>query len=1049
VNIMIVKNASSSLELAAAGLRVVVAVGQLSMDSPTNSSPLLRSTVSSLSATMGTEDTPADLATVAAKSRLPRALPFTLLFQGFVVLSLVAVTVTVLALFNSVTGLAIEGVREHYLTTSSDESAFLLRSNLDDLVVIGQFAAATARVNIMSSSNAQLARHARSSLVLFPRGGFDEVLVIQGNGNAAACVGNTSTRITCASGAYSPSNTSWSWVPEDVLADVSWPDLSMPATLSARWCFNESRITSQRVFVTPGLVPSLMVETCEFFNGVGDPAVSRAIAPLSSIITFLEALAPSGLRLVVVNLQVMPAVAESFETVNTDAGLGARLVVAAPRSGLLATVVASLTDAEAEGLGVSLAVMISVSIAFLFATCVATALALRLVLAPLAVLKADMIDAARLRLDRMVPHRSIIAELDSMATTFHQMVERLRSYRPIIAELRETSHFLRDRLSSQTSTSAYAEHAQHLIRIQLEYVSRKAGQVKRATSFEHTYRDGDPRLLENLLDTCKLNVGAHRFEVVQLTVQELSREQVTVATNRHLEEVIASSPGTLHIHIRKNGEKKLLSPVALFVDLFSSVLNVVLIFWLAFAPEFDRADRVSMSVFAGFYALVIGVNVVICLWLLRQGQAHERFREWVGQAAMEVSILLLVGSQNTQHIHFLWSNWTFAGALFFNAPRVMSVWRNAVSLSYFGFVFGDLGQISFKLYRLSVAKGGDGFLVFVGLSLLVSLTSVVLHAPKKLAHLATARSKSRSSSYIIPGTERNEGDASDELRRPRPRWGHFRSLTAKRVATLLLRIPQGNAKKRVVTRFASECGLAYSCAFKHIKGANGTVLYFHAFEIAAVFNANHAVDDPLLAAFTAARDAIADVKAESGMDLTAAIALDNCPVGSLGTAKRKSQHCFCDWMALRRAAIIAEALQLSVVCTARSRPPRDDESPFVVQDIPFVEDVLSLAPRSAPRVWGAQTTAAPPVGAVERQRLKALVAPYGFCWQTSELDPEVASTSLATYMDDFVHGRPTLVLPRREDDADSDDARTASQPVTALPRQPLLSAAHIAGFADL
>jgi hypothetical protein len=620
-------------------------------------------------------------------------------------------------------------------------------------------------------------------------------------------------------------------------------------------------------------------------------------------------------------------------TVTSVVPLGLALPAAARDTRLLLEVAVAMTEGLSTELQQNVSLIVVVSLGILVAMCMAGSLSLRLLLAPLALLKADVRAANQLQLNRIPQRRSVVREVQAMMASFTTMVARLRGYKPFLTEVDEAAVLGKDAAKnhslSSTRRRTEAAAARHLLRVRLRYVTRKTNLIKGLENFDHSYSDGDAAQLEKLLEACKKIVKVHAFDTMTLAVEEKQRA-VAITSNRQLQELILMANGEIQLVMKKGSVRKLLSPVALLVDLANMVVNVLLAASVLFAPA-SSADRLSIFVFVGFYGGAMMVNMGIALWLLKTGQRHDRFRRWMSQAGLEVSLLLLLASQSTQHIHFLWSQWSILGALNFNAPRILAVWERSVSFSYFGFVFSDLMQLVFKMYRISAIGGSLQALTVVAMCL--SVASVSLSVPKKLAHFAVAKRRwtavggdDMADMDAMAGDDDNMSGDGDILPAGRTRWGQVRTLTGHETTVVLMQLVaergagdgDGGAAVHVAAdRLAAECSFFYSTVLRQVKAAGGTMLFFHGREMAAIFNKPKPVARHCFKAVACARACQKELAQQFALRMIASVVTDVHPVGNLGSTHRKSFQCIGPYNQLRRMNQFAEARRLDLLATGK------------------------------------------------------------------------------------------------------------------------------------
>ena len=568
-------------------------------------------------------------------------------------------------------------------------------------------------------------------------------------------------------------------------------------------------------------------------------------------------------------------------------------------------------------------VVIVVSVIIGIVVSIVGVVALRMLLTPLRFLKDDMVSASSLKFDALRLHTSVLRELNIMYEDFMDMASRLNAYKPFLLEamnpvrsksLLSASSTMNGGNSSMTFSlemfdkledsdglvdeAGDEQASQHLIKVDLSYVSRRTGQIKKAVSFEHQYLDGDDQLKDKFAADCLTNLGLHKFEMVSMEV--CSRGVfVKIRTNRQLEEAIATCPGELRVKMKSAVVRKLLSPVSVLVDVANLLINIVIIIFGELSSSPGTAERLSINIFVGLYAFALGVNVMISLWLLKRGKREPKMKDWLAQAGQEVSVMLLICSLNTQHVHFLWSHWSLFG-LRFNAPRSFDLWQLCVRWSLFGFFFSDIMQILYKMYRLT-----DNYSLWVltAAGLATSVFSIGLSLPKKLSFFAIARGQAPDETF---------GDEHGALR---PRSGLTHALDAVEATIVLFRLlPSASLSSSL--RCSVEFTAFYTAVFSVVKSNEGSILHFHADEVQAIFNSPKATQfhaAKALKCVLSCQRALHDLR----LSAVASVASDTFVVGYLGSATRKTFQCFGPFDMLQRMNCFAESTRMRVTATRR------------------------------------------------------------------------------------------------------------------------------------
>lgn len=504
------------------------------------------------------------------------------------------------------------------------------------------------------------------------------------------------------------------------------------------------------------------------------------------------------------------------------------------------------------------------------------------------------------------------------------------------------------------SGSAENDAEQHVVKVQLAYVSRRhKGRQRQSITMEHTYSDGDVDMLHKFRKDCLRALGLNVFEEVQLHVM-CNGVFVVVSSNAQLADAISMARGELVVKVLKCSVKKILSPVALLVDLINFIINIALIALAMQSSRAGTASRLSITVFCGMYCSAFLVNLLVTLLLLKEGQKETRMREWLSQAGLEVSLMLVFCSLNTQHIHFLWSQWS--KGLKFNAPRSHRVWKLSIQYSVFGFVFLDLMQLCYKSYRVLES---EEYMELSACGLLVGCVSIALSLKKRVDFVvvlvrrwwhgtsnssdAATHPQSRSDAHG-PSIMTMQDDAScvgdDSALLRRPRAGLSSPMQSEDATILLLRHKcgsdatpcAGQSQRGVITSSAAasitlELNRFLSSVMSSARAVDAHILFFFGSEIALVFNfpkaVEHHVHRALKFAFTIKKKF--DIERQGdGMGLTTnatisvALVRDTFVFGTLGSSSRKTLQCFADWDQLGRMLDVAESAQLSGVVTTRS-----------------------------------------------------------------------------------------------------------------------------------
>lgn len=549
--------------------------------------------------------------------------------------------------------------------------------------------------------------------------------------------------------------------------------------------------------------------------------------------------------------------------------------------------------------------------------------------------------------DTLESSSSFVGQLSaSLATGTAEDLEFLSSIRKgsFVNPVHETDNSLDDALDLDN---------QHLVKVQLAYISRRhSGRQRKQVTLEHTYRDGDPELLHKFRTDCLKSLHISVFEEVRLQVQ-CNGVYVDVRNDTQMADAFSVARGELLVRVSKCSVKKVLSPVALLVDLLNFVMNIALITLGLNTTRAGTPERLSINVFFGLYAAGFIVNLCITLLLLKQGQRDPRMKAWLSQAGLEVSLMLIFCALNTQNIHFLWSQWSLG--LKYNAPRIHFLWKRGIMYSLFGFVALDLMQVMYKGYRVI---GGEDLIILSIVSLLTACVSIALSLKKRVDFVVYCvskwRSRSGSQSSVsgtdVPTDAANEEEMDQSFREGgswarRPRAGLSCPIFSEEATVIMFRccvaspdvgtkVLDRHAQQRQHNKAASHLNRFFSLVFSEVAQAQGHVLWFHGTEVAASFNSpkplEHHTSKALKCALQVHRGfrliqqsaaAVAGAalptqppigRTDAGAshaycNLVVAIVRGQYMFGTLGGAHKRVFQCFADWDELQRMLNFAES----------------------------------------------------------------------------------------------------------------------------------------------
>jgi hypothetical protein len=549
--------------------------------------------------------------------------------------------------------------------------------------------------------------------------------------------------------------------------------------------------------------------------------------------------------------------------------------------------------------------------------------------------------------DSLSNSSSFVGELSSLA---HGTAEDLE----FLSTIRKGS-FVNPLLDTEALNPDETElDNKHSLKVQLAYISRRhTGRQRKQATFEHTYRDGAPDMLHTFRTDCLKNLKLSVFEEVRTHVQ-CNGVYVEVRNDTQLSDAFSVARGELLVRMTKSSVKKVLSPVALLVDLLNFALNIALITLALINTRAGTPARLSINVFFSLYATAFFINLCITLILLKQGQQDPRMKAWLSQAGLEVSLMLIFCALNTQNIHFLWSHWSVG--LKFNAPRVHLLWKRGIVYSLFGLVALDLMQVGYKGYRIIE---GEDLVPLSVVGLLTACLSIALSFKKRGDFVLYYFNKWRHGTKhatLGGGEPSEEGQELDSFRNGaawtrRPRAGLSVPMFSEEATIVLFRCciyPQDiaasdpSALQRQHNKVAASLNRFFSLVFSEVTQAQGHVLWFHGTEVAVSFNSpkplEHHTPKALKCALQIHRGLAqqqlqmatslhvggrseADVFASHTMPLVAALVRDQYLFGTLGGSNKRVFQCFADWDELQRMVNFAESAgHIGIVTQKRCVP---------------------------------------------------------------------------------------------------------------------------------
>ena len=825
-----------------------------------------------------------------------RSVSFSVLMQIFIFTSLAVIVVAILLIFKLYVVVEVEKVAARYLDATGEIVQRMVQASLEHAVEAAFYAAAGGNVTDLVSWTSDMQWRCQS--IQYANFGFVAAYVVFRSGLAVGCNSSSDCWVVHAC-SYNPKVL----CRRSTIPAVAAERPNAPNTYPSPQMYNPQSASPLQYATTQhpnGTLAAVLLFAPLFFpmENESDGVFVGVLATqaVQDVLNTVYADENSeGIEAYLREEQTGRVLVSSQNYVQSDEPLLSRSIQLSNNTPTWSVVIQA-THSVVSDLERGTYVVVVVSLSVAIAVSIASIMVIRIALAPLAVLREQLDALARLRFNCGISEsqqHSFIREIDMMFRSFFILADTLRGYRTVLAECGDAGG-----ADSVVATGELPrveeeeEGKKHVIPVTLTYVSRKRGLVKRTVTFGHTYVDGDENLYFNFVADCLKNVQENKYEVVAIHVLTQSRK-VVISGSRQLEEAISTCPGELQATMRKSATRTLLSPVSLLVDLLNLLLNIAFISTvLAAAPT--KSARLSMYVFLGLYSFTIFVNVAISLWLLKRAQRDHVTMEWLGQAGVEVSVLLLLCSVNTQHIHFLWSHWNLGG-LRFNCPRDIWLWSKAVQWSYFGFVFGDLMQLAYKFFLL---YSSEDLASLTTASLLMSATSIGLALPKKISFFTLSRK----------ADSQGEEDAPS-----RQRTGNVATLTAQ--STTALMVALHDIASHTQLRIAAECSAFYSNVFALVKSSEGTVLYFHSGVVLAAFNAPKPTHHYNEKALLCALQCVDTMQQSFNVRVTAALLCDLVPVGMLGSSTQKNFECLVSEQLLQRMMRFGIAGGIPVLAT--------------------------------------------------------------------------------------------------------------------------------------
>jgi hypothetical protein len=277
---------------------------------------------------------------------------------------------------------------------------------------------------------------------------------------------------------------------------------------------------------------------------------------------------------------------------------------------------------------------------------------------------------------------------------------------------------------------------------------------------------------------------------------------------------------------------------------------------------------------------------------------------------------------------------------------------------------------------------------------------------------------------IARGEPPNETFA-DEQSSLRPRSGLTHALDLVEATVVIFRLVSHTSS---TVRCAAEFSAFYNAVFGLVKSNDGTILYFHADEVHAIFNCPKSTQ---FHAAKALKCILASQKVLQDMRLmcVASVATDKLVVGYLGSVTRKTYQCFGPFDALRRMNTFALAAKIRVTATRRvvdtvaAYPPVVGKvfkfhAQEVAGDDGVYFEVTSAVKRNRPTKVPAHLRALPFFGVSplsERSCSSAVEYLRTFCLQWLNNDPKINEFS-STEEVISTHHSASLAAPVADDE---------------------------------
>lgn len=321
--------------------------------------------------------------------------------------------------------------------------------------------------------------------------------------------------------------------------------------------------------------------------------------------------------------------------------------------------------------------------------------------------------------------------------------------------------------------------------VDVVYESRSSLKVFGKAKFRFSFDADDSSasdcddVFTRLVAECLQSCGEDPFQQVSLTYISNGNEQISLRDSVQLLEVlsvvlasttavvaggenestrqlsgrsVAEEP-VIKILMHKTTQPKITVQLTSFADVINFASTIAFVVGLFLSSSESRQDP-TLIAFCCLYGFAITMNFVLCWVLIRQTIAKDpKFCRWAQQRLVERCICHFFCTMNLQNFELMWTGIRLEvfgrTILFFNAPRNDGCVYRSVQWSLFGFLFADVTQLVFKIWR--VVLNGSNIEIASLLTLVSSGISVLFNLCGKL--YATFL-WSRSSTSVSEGAQR-------------------------------------------------------------------------------------------------------------------------------------------------------------------------------------------------------------------------------------------------------------------------------------------------------